>query len=332
LEILDFTFKNSIERRTPMKRPIYSIFIIMAISLTLSLPSSEAQQFVSFGTGTEGGLYYIWGGGWAKVMNKALQGVEVTAESTGGSTANCQLIERGKLQLGFSLAQVTYDMYNDKKMKNLRALFPAYPGYYYFYALKKSGLKTVYDINGKDIGYVKGLHDTTVKIFETLGIKPAKSHILTHAATVEGLQDGTLHCSAVIGPEKWPGLTSIEATHEIQFLTMTDKDIEAILKAFQAYRKGVVPKGSYKALSDKPYETVVDWNLILASKNLSEEIAYKLVKATYERNPDLVAVHPVSGATKAENAINTPIPLHPGTIKYLRELKISIPSSLIPAE
>jgi TRAP transporter TAXI family solute receptor len=300
--------------------------------LFFSLSISNAQQFISFGTGTEGGLYYIWGGGWAKVMNKALQGIEVTAESTGGSTANVQLIEREKLQLGFSLGQAAYDMVTEKKMKNVRTLFPAYPGYYYLYALKRSGLKTIYDINGKDIGYVKGLHDTTVKIFETLGIKPAKSHILTHAATVEGLQDGTIHCSAVFGPEKWPGLTSIEATHDVVFLAMTEKDIQTILKIFPAYTKGAVPKGSYKATADKPYETIVDWNLILASKSLSEDIAYRLVKTTYENNPSLVAVHPVSSMTKIENVANTLIPLHPGTIKYLKERKISIPQNLIPVD
>jgi TRAP transporter TAXI family solute receptor len=318
-----------------MKMKRYSVlFLVGFVTLLflLSASSSEAQQFISFGTGTEGGLYYIWGGGWAKVMNKALQGIEVTAESTGGSTANVQLIERGKLQLGFSLGQAAYETVSEKKMKNVLTLFPAYPGYYYLYALKKSGLKTIYDINGKDIGYVKGLHDTTVKIFETLGIKPAKSHILTHAATVEGLQDGTIHCSAVFGPEKWPGLTSIEATHEIVFLTMTEKDIQTILKIFRAYTKGVVPKGSYKATADKPYETVIDWNLILASKSLSEDIAYRLVKATYENNPALLAVHPVSSTTKVENITNTLIPFHPGTIRYLREKKISIPRNLIPVE
>jgi TRAP transporter TAXI family solute receptor len=303
-------------------------------SLLFLLPaaSSQAQQFISFGTGTEGGLYYIWGGGWAKVMNKALSGIEVTAESTGGSTANVQLIERGKIQLGFSLGQAAYDMVSDKKMKNVRTLFAAYPGYYYLYALKKSGLKTIYDINGKDIGYVKGLHETTVKIFETLGIKPAKSHILTHAATVEGLQDGTIHCSAVFGPERWPGLTSLEATQEIVFLTIPEKDIQTILKIFPAYTKGVVPKGSYKATADKPYETVVDWNLILASKGLSEDIAYRLVKATYENNPALLAVHPVSSMTKVENIAHTLIPFHPGTIRYLKERRIPIPQSLIPVD
>jgi uncharacterized protein len=310
----------------------FSITTLAICMLLFPLSISNAQQFVSFGTGTEGGLYYIWGGGWAKVMNKALQGIEVTAESTGGSTANVQLIERGKLQLGFSLGQAAYDMVSEKKMKNVRTLFPAYPGYYYLYALKRSGLKTIYDINGKDIGYVKGLHDTTVKIFETLGIKPAKSHILTHAATVEGLQDGTMHCSAVFGPEKWPGLTSLEATHDVVFLTMTEKDIQTILKIFSAYTKGAVPKGSYKATADKLYETIVDWNLILASKSLSEDIAYRLVKTTYENNPSLVAVHPVSSMTKVESVANTLIPLHPGTIKYLKERKISIPQNLIPVD
>jgi hypothetical protein len=113
---------------------------------------------------------------------------------------------------------------------------------------------------------------------------------------------------------------------------MTEKDIQAILKVFVAYRKGVVPKGTYKALSDRPYETVVDWNLILASKGLSEDVAYRLVKATYENNPALMAVHPISGTTRAENVGNTPIPFHPGTIKYLREMRISLPENLIPKE
>jgi TRAP transporter TAXI family solute receptor len=265
-------------------------------------------------------------------MNKALPDIEVTAESTGGSTANAPLIERGKLQLGIVLGQVAHDMVMEKKMKDLRTLFPAYPGYFYVYALKKSGLRTVQDITGKEIAYVKPMHDTAVKMFEALGIKPSKTHILTHAAVVEALQDGTVHCSMVYGPEKWPGLTSIEATHEVVFLTMTDKDIQALLKILPAHRKGTVPKGAYKATADKPYETMVDWNLILANKNLSEDIAYRLVKATFENNAALLAVHPVSSMTKVESIMNTSIPFHRGTIRYLKEMKVSIPENLIPKD
>jgi uncharacterized protein len=314
------------------KKRIVSFFAVFSLAFILSVSTSQAKQFVAFGTATEGGLYYIWGGGWAKVMNKALPDLEITAESTGGSTANAPLLERGKLDLGIVLGQVAYDMVLDKKMKDLRTLFPAYPGYFYVYGLKKSGLKTVQDISGKEIAYVKPMHDTAVKMFEALGIKPSKTHILTHAAVVEGLQDGTAHCSMVYGPEKWPGLTSIEATHEVVFLTMTEKDIQALLKILPAHRKGAVPKGAYKATADKPYETMVDWNLILANKNLSEETAYRLIKATFENNADLMAVHPVSSMTKVENIMNTPIPFHKGTVRYLKEKKIQIPENLIPKD
>jgi TRAP transporter TAXI family solute receptor len=314
------------------KKGILFFLAFACFVIILPINSAQATQFVAFGTATEGGLYYIWGGGWAKVMNKALPDIEITAESTGGSTANAPLLERGRLQLGIVLGQVAYDMVVEKKMKDLRTLFPAYPGYFYVYALKKSGLRTVQDINGKEIAYVKPMHDTAVKMFEVLGIKPSKTHILTHAAVIEALQDGTVDCSMVYGPEKWPGLTSLEATHEVVFLTMTEKEIQALLKILPAHRKGAVPKGAYKATADKPYETMVDWNLILANKNLSEDIAYRLVKATYENNAALVAVHPVSSMTKLENIMNTPIPFHRGTIKYLREMKIQIPENLMPKD
>ncbi len=310
-----------------------TLWVLGLASFLVILPIiSEAKQFVSFGTATEGGLFYILGGGWAKIMNKALPDIEVTAEATGGSTANVGLMDRGRLDLGMILGQVAYDTLQEKKGKDLRTLFAAYPGYVYVYGLKKSGLRTIYDINGKEIGYVKSVHDIAVRMFEALGIKPAKAHILTHAAVVEALGDGVIHCSIVPGPEKWPGLTSLEATREVQFLTMTDKDIQALLKVLRAHTKGAVPKGMYKATAEKPYETIVDWILVLANKSLSEDIAYRLAKATFENNPDLLAVHPVASKTTVENIMNTPIPLHPGTIKYLKERKIPIPDHLIPKE
>ena len=315
-----------------MKKQVF-ILAVGIIGLCVVLAgSSEAKQFLSLGTAPEGGLMYIWGGGWAKVMNKALPDIEVTAESTGGVFANGPLIERGKLDLGFGIGQMAYDMVHEKKVKDLRTLFTTYPGYLYIYALKRSGLKTIHDIHGKEIGGTKAMLDIVNKMFEPLGIKPSKSHILTHAAVTEAMQDSTLHASAAYGPEKWPGLTSLEATHEVQFLTMTEKDIQTIIKLMPAHRKGTVPKGLYKATADKPYDTVVDWNLILASKNLSEDIAYRLVKATFENNAALVAVHPVSSVTKVENIMNTSIPFHRGTIKYLKEMKIAIPEHLIPKE
>jgi uncharacterized protein len=322
---------QEIRRRTKMKR--WSLSVVVGIlGVVVCVGPLHAKQFLSLGTAPEGGLYYIWGGGWAKVMNKALPDIEITAEATGGAFANGPLIERGKLDMGFGIGQLAYDMLNEKKMKDLRTLFTTYPGYLYIYALKRSGLKTIHDITGKEIGGTKAMLDIVMKMFEPLGIKPSKTHILTHAAVTEAMQDGTLHASTAYGPEKWPGLTSLEATHDVQFLALTEKDIQTIIKTMPAHKKGAVPKGLYKATSEKPYDTVVDWNVILANKNLPEEIAYRLVKTTFENNAALVAVHPVSVVTTTANMMNAPIPFHRGTLRYLKEMKIAVPEHLIPKE
>ncbi|RPJ00030.1 MAG: C4-dicarboxylate ABC transporter substrate-binding protein, partial [Deltaproteobacteria bacterium] len=61
-----------------MKKRIFILGVgIIALCFFLAGPS-DAKQFLSLGTAPEGGLYYIWGGGWAKVMNKALPDIEVT--------------------------------------------------------------------------------------------------------------------------------------------------------------------------------------------------------------------------------------------------------------
>ena len=59
--------------------------------------SAQAQvQNLSIATGGTGGVYYPLGGGMAAVLSKHVPGMQATAEVTGGSVANLQLIGTGK--------------------------------------------------------------------------------------------------------------------------------------------------------------------------------------------------------------------------------------------
>ena len=54
-------------------------------------------------------------------------------------------------------------------------------------------------------------------------------------------------------------------------------------------------------------------------------------KALFENNAYLVKIHPAAAYTTPENAVKySPIPLHPGAIKYLKEVGIDVPSKLMP--
>src|ERR1700682_5674136 len=105
--------------------------IIRALALFLVAFPAYAQN-LSIATGGTGGVYYPLGGGMAAVLSKYVQGMQATAEVTGGSVANLQLIGTGKPYLGMTMGDATLDAYNgEDKFKGkpvpVRTLMIMYP-------------------------------------------------------------------------------------------------------------------------------------------------------------------------------------------------------------
>jgi uncharacterized protein len=69
--------------------------MLKMLALCVMAFSAHAQN-LSIATGGTGGVYYPLGGGMAAVLSKYVQGMQATAEVTGGSVANLQLISTGK--------------------------------------------------------------------------------------------------------------------------------------------------------------------------------------------------------------------------------------------
>ena len=68
----------------------------IARAVALRLRGHAQAQNISIATGGTGGVYYPLGGGMAAVLSKYVPGMQATAEVTGGSVANLQLIGTGK--------------------------------------------------------------------------------------------------------------------------------------------------------------------------------------------------------------------------------------------
>jgi hypothetical protein len=70
---------------------------------------------------------------------------------------------------------------------------------------------------------------------------------------------------------------------------------------------------------------------MICQASLTEDMVYQLAKALYEHNDYLFKIHPAAKYTTPENAAKySPIPLHPGAIKYLKEIGVEVPAKLIP--
>jgi len=64
---------------------------------------------------------------------------------------------------------------------------------------------------------------------------------------------------------------------------------------------------------------------------MSDDLVYAITSAMFENIADLRAVHPAALQTTVELALSSsPIPLHPGAIRYFEETGAAIPDALRP--
>jgi hypothetical protein len=130
-----------------------------------------------------------------------------------------------------------------------------------------------------------------------------------------------------------PGTSSIldlATTHDVRIITFTPEQQKKILAANKEYSAVDLAGGVYRGI-DNPVPTIGVWNVMICQKSLTEDMVYKLVAALYEHNDYLRKIHPSAAYTTPENAVKySPIPLHPGTVKYLKEKGIAVPAKLMP--
>jgi TRAP transporter TAXI family solute receptor len=308
------------------------------VVLVASTGEAQTKRKLSMGTATIGGLYYIYGGAWAKVLNEAVPEVEITAESTPGSVANAQMIQAGKIAIGFSQATAAYESYNGlgwtkgTKYDKLRALVALYPAALTVYTLESRNIRTLKDLNDKNVSLGPagaGVDQFGRNLFEVLGIKPKRIHNLPHEQTAKAVGDGQLDAGMTVQLAPWPGLKDLETSAKLVFLPVSKEDGEKVRAKYPYYAEGFLPKGSYKAITaDIP--SLGDWNLGIVGADMSDDLAYKLAKGTFAKQKDLLATHRAAEYTIPQNAKWNTIPIHPGAVRFYKEAGVEIPAALLP--
>jgi hypothetical protein len=169
-------------------------------------------------------------------------------------------------------------------------------------------------------------------VFKALGI-PLDSYNdsrLSFTESANALRDGTIEVGVwSVGPGT-SSILDLATTHDIHIIEFTGEQTQKILAANTNYSSVDLAGGVYRGV-DAPVTTIGVWNVMICQASLDTDVVYSLVKALYEHNDYLLKIHPSASYTTPENAVKySPIPLHPGTIKYLKEKKIEVPAKLMP--
>jgi TRAP transporter TAXI family solute receptor len=136
----------------------------MALAAGVTFATSSLAQervFLGIAAGGTGGTYYPLGRMLAQLLSdKVMVGgkkLSATAETSGASVANAQLLGRKDIETAFVAADILDAAYNGKgqfegkPLRNLRALGALYPEQVQLVTLTSSNVKTFRDLKGKAV-------------------------------------------------------------------------------------------------------------------------------------------------------------------------------------
>ena len=309
-------------------------------SSAVAPPSSPHKYSVA--AGSVGGTFYLIGGGIAQVINKQLPAYFMfTSETTGGGTANMELLQGGDAELGIVNTSSLYEALrgeaewtNGQIYDKVRGAAALYPTYFTCYTMESSGIKTLSDLNGKKVGLgSKGMSMDSVlrQFFDDMGIVPAQIHNDGHAATATALGDGVIDAAITFSYPPFAAINELESTNSLRFVGMTDEEQKYFLDKYDFYKADALPANAYKG-NPESVKGVSEWSTLVTTTEVSADEVYIIVKALYENQADLIAVHKSAENTTAENALKFNVPLHAGVVRYLKEVGIDVPAELVPAE
>lgn len=315
-----------------------AIAVVLFCSTGFAQTKANWPKSVTIGAAPIGGTYFVWAGGFAKMLNDKM-GIPGNVESTGGPVHNVQLIESNSLDFGMVTNAPAAEGWSGdgwakgKKFQNQRAILPLYTTYFQMYSLANTGIKSIKDFEGKSVGVgpIGGTPATYwPKIIEAAGVKPKRIVNASASDLNSQLKDGMLDANGNSVGLPWVTITEVETTHDANVYGVPNDVCDKFIEKFPYFAKGFVPKGTYKSNKDKDIETLTLWNFMVVPKNTPDDFVYEVIKNTFDNVDILIAAHSSATEVKPENVIYSPVPLHPAAVRYYQEKGIKIPEKLLP--
>jgi uncharacterized protein len=310
------------------------VFAALAVVLTAS---AQAQN-VSIATGGTGGVYYPLGGGMAAVLSKYVDGMQATAEVTGGSVANLQLIGTAKPYIALTMADATLDAYKgEDKFKGkavpVRTLMILYPNRMHVVTIEGTGINKIGDLKGKRVSTGSGGSATEVmgfRVIEAAGLdkdKDMRRERLGVAESVNALKDRKIDAFFWVGGLPTAAVTDLANSPGVKIKMIDHADlVPAMNKKYgNLYVKDTIGKDVYKGMDrDNPQATVM--NLLVAHEKMDDKTAYNIVKAVFDHRDELIRAHKEAENIKLDiqKKDASPIPWHPGAVKYFTEKGVKL--------
>ena len=314
----------------PLPRRTLVLGALASATLPFSRLALAQQKFINVLTGGQSGVYYPMGVALSQIYGKAMPNAKVTVQATKASAENLNLLQAGRGEIAFTLADSLSDAWKGDKdagfaapLTKLRAIAGIYSNYIQIVASGDSGIKTMADLKGKriSVGAPKSGTELNARaILKAAGLAYsdfAKVEYLPFGESVELMKnrqlDVTLQSAGL-------GVSSIRDLATSVKIVVVPVPAEVVAKVGDAaYQPAVIPANTYDGQT-ADVATVAIRNFLVSHTGVSSDDAYILTKSLFENLPTMVAAHNAAKAIQRDTAMQgTTVPFHPGAEKYYRE-------------
>jgi uncharacterized protein len=148
--------------------------------------------------------------------------------------------------------------------------------------------------------------------------------------TADALRDGDIDAGFwSVGPPT-SSIMNLAATRGIVLIPLSAEEIANARGDEPAFAPYTLHAGMYDGM-DADVATIGIPNALVVHEDMDEELAYQVTKTIFEFVDELRAIHPAANDTTVEFTMeSTPIPLHPGAVRYFEEIGAEIPDRLRP--
>lgn len=317
---------------TGMKKALAAGLAMVAMTAALVGCGSDTaeKKFLNIGTGGTAGTYYPIGGAMAEILNKDIQGMNASAQSTGASVANINMLKDGSVDLAIVQNDITYyaangvEMFKDKKVDGLKGIATLYPETCQAVTLDSSGIKSIADLKGKKVAVGaagSGVEANARQIMEAYGItyNDIQVQYLSFAEAANALKDGNIDAAFLTAGYPTSAIQDIASQHKVRLLPVEAAKADALIAKYPFYTKTVIPAGTYAGFNEEvPAVSVMA--MLVANDKVDDKLGYALTKALFSNLDRLHAAHAAAKAIVKEKAMEgMSLPMNAGAEKFFKE-------------
>ena len=294
----------------------------------------RSKEFITVLTGPTSGIYFPIGGAFSKVVGE--MGYKTSATATGATAENINAILTGKGEMAIAMsdsviqAVEAFGAYQGKpKAENLRAMMGLWPNVCQIVTTKDSGITKFTDLKGKRVGVGapnSGVELNARMMFEAHGMtyKDAKVDYLSYGEAIDQIKNGQCDVAFVTSGLGNATIKELGTAKEIVFVPVEGEALKRLTAKYPFYVEWKISKETYGTKVDTTTAAVM--NIMLVSKNLSDDVVYDLLTGIYSQKgletigaSHATAKREIKPETALRGIKGTSVKLHPGAEKYYKE-------------